>query len=84
MTELTTIKHEPNAAAIAVLTRILAMAERGEILSVAVAYVDDSEYVARYSYRTRARDRLTLVGALSLCEDDIKRGIVMDGADNKP
>jgi len=68
------LKNEPNPEVVTVLERALERAKRGEILSVAVVYTDDSPSLGGFDWWTRARDRLVLVGTLSLCGDRVKAG----------
>lgn len=52
------VKKEPSEEVVEILTRMLERASSGEILSVAVAYVDDSKTLASYNYWTRGKYRL--------------------------
>lgn len=66
------LANEPDPEVIQMLELVLARAKAGEILSIALVYVDDSTNLARIHDRARPRDRLTLVGALSVCQDRLK------------
>lgn len=68
------LTNEPNPEVIEVLERALERAKTGEILSVAVVYIDASPHLGAFDWWTRSNDRLTLTGALSLCADRIKAG----------
>ena len=69
------VKRDPTPEVVELLKLLLARAENGELLSVAVAYVDDSTTLASYNYWARGKDRLVLVGVLDLCKDDVKSGV---------
>lgn len=71
------VKREPTPEVVKLLSRLLLRAESGELLSVAVAYVDDSVSLASYNYWARGKDRLVLVGVLDLCKDDVKSGVAI-------
>lgn len=71
------LANEPNIEVIGVLERALERAKRGEILSAAVVYTDDSPNLGGFTWWTRPRDRLVLVGTLSLCADRIKQACTL-------
>lgn len=66
------LTNEPDPKVVQMLEETLARAKVGEILSIAIVYVDDSTNLARILDHARPRDRLTLVGALDVCQDRIK------------
>lgn len=69
------IKRQAQPEVVACLEKLLKRAQAGEILSVAAAYVDSSAHLGSYSYWSRRKDNLILLGALELCKDSVKRGI---------
>jgi hypothetical protein len=70
--ELSEHKNEPDPKIIALLNRVLKRAEKGEILSVAVAYVDTSPRWGSYTMWMRHKDELILASLLDICRDKVK------------
>ena len=66
------VKNKPVPEVVNLLEEMLDSAKRGEILSVAVAYIDDSKHQGSCRYQARDRDILTLAGALDVCKDVVK------------
>lgn len=63
------LKPKPNPEIVKLLEGLLQQAYKGEIRSVAFAYIRPSESMKdNWSFWAEQRDKLTLVGALTACQ----------------
>jgi hypothetical protein len=63
------LKPKPNPKVVKALEDLLQQAYKGEIRSIAVAYIQpDATYHGSWSFWSEQRDHLSLVGALQVCQ----------------
>lgn len=66
------VNREPNPEVVDILSNLLDRAKQGEILSVAFAYVDESDLLGGYNFWSRSRDKAAMVVLLDMCGDGVK------------
>lgn len=70
------IEKDPNPEIVIFLEGLLIRARRGELLSIAVGYIDDSKNSGKCNHRFRPSDLLTLIGVVDVLKSQLKASVV--------